>query len=1787
MAEDLGNGVSRTLSALQRQFQTIVWQKNKPPLDAELNLMGQIETERQREFVQAHMHSGFLLDPTQALLDFNTAAAWSDFFKFGRPAADEVAPVIWANVNGWLLPVTGTSTTEGDPSNRVDLFPPPTSDSRIDFVFLEAWVAQIAPNPSTENKPAQDKIWKWGNVKYGGTNIVDDIQDTTIGYETSERLQVQYRIRVFGSGSGLGTSVALDDFPDGMDDPNVQGQGTASSPVTGFAYTNMREALGDPGLWRAGDGDHTNELATEDGYTYAIPICAIFRRNSDPFVAQTASGTANQNGSYDRNPTNISFSDPAEGTKVLLTGTLTNAISESDTGVVEVDNLIGSGLDNAALSFPLFITIDGEIIRINAVDTGVVPATMTINNNGRGRGGTAALPHEAGASIAFYNTRMDGLYADEIAANDILDLRKGVTLGEWDHTQLLLHNLTKLVQGELRSSYKQSGSGDTQGPTVVEIDSLLANGTPPSQTEALDGPDGIRTVFSDAANIQPDVTMLLDDDAPQAGGFVTQFDASTSWDVGAGFLPGGFMNDTDGWENGSIIFLYIGGSGGGDGARGTFRGSERAVRFLGPKEYWKTDAEVVAQTPFTMSFIEEPATNPAAGDEPLIEHPGPLYPLKDQNFEKPFLVLGGLLNAESQVASADGFNDSPGAGEYEVELTGLNFDTLGDWYSLDAATDFQNDPTLVTKPVLHDSTTLYGMLTKNGQDRSGESSEIYLLLFGDPAFKKNNGVWQVVGAGTVGYTTQDASASDRIRVRAIREAGAAADFGGTPPAGITAELRSQYMHSVDGDGSTAGRAAVAVVLTDIFGTSGSIGNPWNAANLDDLRMPAAGTAGDPIPSKMVMRTTLQYHPGRGATARVADRIDRITAVNAGSEYLRQAVSTLDSNFEAQSGAAGSETYFSPVHVQTWNRLSGLGLDAPDAPSYGGEIVSFTEQDRENEAFIDSGSKTLIFRPYLDREMTLYKTDIVQYNASGGQLIPTSYPATSGGHVVDGAGIFTTAPVTVGYAVPPEFMPRFGRQDIPFHVDVTGAGTGTFLNGINHMFTDSQANTQTQFNIIGGTDAPSGGIEAIRLQTGVSSLSYGEFGSLTGGVSGYQARLYTDPTVQSSDLGRVLNGIQLPPFLGVARIYGIFDRRDYTGSAFELNRVTPVAGAPPNLLRTDADKQTLFIVEGGAADFTATVAPDYDGMDDHTYVIPDNAIDIRLSNSFVDGETFNDLEYIVVACVFGFARGWINKNTYVLARDNNGEGLSAALEPENLHMCIPAPAPADDQLYSAYVRTPYQGDPYMTRDGATRVVSDYENRYGQIAQANAFELSNSIQQFDSEGNTLVQTPNLRAVEVLASVDFYTTLGTGKVAGSLFAGTPLDIGFTENTPLASGRVPTTNTAAPWQMRSRAFSQGQKFNPSHAHLVLAITDNSSMVGETVKITFEVGTFVILIAVGGAPGVGEFQVGATSVETAGNLAAVIAADNGIATFLQVWSDGTGAVTFVALASGSEGEQIVVEISDHTVMALRVEEPVASFGPITTSSLRGGIDRIVNAGSGNSSLDLTGMTERLPLGILLQDSDFISEDPFNDGTSAMESRVGAIQPIQALIPLTQGEEYTRLVGGPGNWVGMADGGILHYEAFNESTAPTGSQSFRLFRGGGSAFVLTDPRPGGPVDWVAGRFPASQDPVLKGGVLVCKALLVRNFHEEAFDTADTVSHGDEIQMVILTRGILGKVDEQEVGVALTGSISPTGYGEGYAAADRYRLEGKPFVAGRVREAPDPNVELATFPFDDLTSNTEC
>lgn len=2096
MSLDFGNGVSRTLSAIKRQFSSVVWQAGKPPLDSEANLGNQIAWENLRQLVRAMMPSGFILDPTRSLEDFQFDPQWANLFKFGNPRVpqgllegQEQDPVIWANVNGWIIPIVGSNIEEeGDLSNWVKLFPPPESDRRIDFLFLEAWQCRVDPNPSEVNKPSASTLWKYGNVLYGGTNLTDDLEDPSIGMETTGRIQVQYRLRVHGGeSSGIGGSVSLSVHPDGLGDPYVYGQGTADDPVSGFAFDNMREELGDPSLWRAGDGDPENSLGTVDGYTYAIPIAAIFRRNSNTYVAVEQSGDPNQNGAFERTPYSKSLPNPLDGAQPLTTATLAEDLTPTagagvSTATVSVSNLEGSGWDDPSHTLSrVFVVIDDEIMGISAVDD--VAGTITIPAGGRGRWGTAAVGHAEGATLQFFNSRPDGIFSDEVHQDDVLDLRHAVNANDWDFGRLLEHNVAALAKNELRSAWKDAAAGDTQGVSVNEVDYLWADGTTdvPNHTEPLDGPDGIRYIWSDGAVIQPEVTLLLDNEAPQTDGYVgfngtATFDANVAWDTGADFKPSGFMNvagaaDPEAWYNGTSLFFYLGGDTGTQGARGTFRdGDTRAVRAVMPNEYWKTgypevDPQTGNQYPLSLRLMDYRAFEPAPWEMSAAnasKHAGPMYPWRAANFEYPYIVLGGLLRSELKktiTANAATLLDL-GGGVYEINV-GIDWDSAdGVYWSKDdtpgpGGGNFENDPTAITNPLLRSTRTLYGMLTQNGKNSTGMQSEIYLVLHGDKDDQDNNGAFKVIGAGTatLGLTSNPASVATHLRVIPMSQS--FETFNTTTGNTITVEFRSQEHNSDDTSDYDANTADMVVVLNDLCGLMYDRGNyaidsgnpifnyPWERHNLGygdsyNLAMPCANhDAPEPVKGKLEISMTLLYHPGRGGSARVPDELIRFAMVSGVGEtegaYLRQSPAELDPTFPTPSGMPDNETYWDPAHIQLWNKLPALGWYAPDMPSAGGEIVGYTEIDREHELFIDRGSKTIMFRPFRDREMTLQQIgfggDAFSFDRS---LIGSyRYPNLC---VKDSLDLFTQSGSIGGggmrsaYALPREWMPRFGRQDIPYYVDTTN-GQGPFFPGINHLFVDQGDTDAHVFHIIGGASnlgSPSPGVYPMFITTD-EPANYGKSGTTLGTINNrpfYKGRKTTDiddtvayadeviaalDAVNSSDFGKGLKGIQLPPYLGIARLYGIYDLRDWDtkgGRTFKANRWEMEDDPAPNLLREDVDQQTLFILQDGAKDLT-------ESGDDHTYIVPSNVIDLTRALQYQDGDTFEDYDFVVECSVFGFAKGFINRNNYVLVRDYDGSGdqhfdeWPRGEQLEGIHMCIPCPAGYNDQLYNDYNRTVYQGDPYMTRGGQVTVASDYEHRYGQVPITGQWAMETPIQQYDADGNYVPQTPNVRGFEVLASMDFYTTLGTGKVGGALFPGTPLDVGFTCNQLPAAERKPTSSTMPAWRVKTRAFTEGQKTNDSRAGLTLYFQGNANSLnpanGEYVFCRFGLldGTYVDLYGAQSAyrtylettvgidaediwdidttssqtilraesppvtgilapgefspdglsvPGarvgdavvvtqreqhIGLLMVGYVHVDDAVTInvvntwtpaafqhplddvnldgiypvdipnpgypansastnlgfpvpgAGVVPGD--VVVFVQdpavVSNDGlvvTGSVSapdtidlrvynttsvalpagpalpfrmailsaqdvashtisftnavfditviqqsedtnttvnslvttinqhptlsqncvaipvkpdkvqLIAIPTGAEGNEVTYEtkfysesgtpepVTDTIVPLADVNNEFPYFLS-SASPLLGGEDRPMNAGNGTSQINITGMTERLPLGALLQDSDFLCENPLGDDATAMKSSPTGPRPIQTLMPLVERDEYDRFFGEPGSLLALSDGSVsvTSYGAWTENN-PTGSRIYRIFRGGGPVFVLDGKHPGGPVDWVTETYSKALQPVLKGGALVCRALLVRNFYEEAdlIGGSYTLSDGDEIQMVIITQGVLGTNTTQEDGITLGGAISPAGYGEGFASADRYRLGARPMFRGFNRQIPNPaNVVLAPYP----------
>jgi len=138
-----------------------------------------------------------------------------------------------------------------------------------------------------------------------------------------------------------------------------------------------------------------------------------------------------------------------------------------------------------------------------------------------------------------------------------------------------------------------------------------------------------------------------------------------------------------------------------------------------------------------------------------------------------------------------------------------------------------------------------------------------------------------------------------------------------------------------------------------------------------------------------------------------------------------------------------------------------------------------------------------------------------------------------------------------------------------------------------------------------------------------------------------------------------------------------------------------------------------------------------------------------------------------------------------------------------------------------------------------------------------------------------------------------------------------------------------------------------------------------------------------------------------------------------------------------------------------------------------------------------------------------------------------------------------------------------------------GTRKYRISRGGGSVFGASGDVKGAPLSFLNGSIPSNLSPVLKGGVLACRAMLVKNYPEEAFSGASlaTMSQGSEVQLLVVTSAVY-QSERHEGGdiapITLRGEISPSGFGEGFVAADRFKIKGNPLIKEPANEVPSVN-----------------
>ena len=280
--KDFGAGVSGYLDPEGRNWETSVYQASKPVLDKELNLVQDVSQYKDMRLRRRAFPSGWLAGDPLSTSDM-TAAIWTASTTANEL---EIPQDLYAYVNGWLIRVGSTNATS---TNLLDLGAGPAGAGakRTDIVILEVWRKLLSASPDVDGKSPAGRIWWFGNVKIDAAddvtlNFADDILDASLGSESTKRVQIQYRLRVVQGIDPL-------TYPNGIDDPALfahsvpPAAATPDGTVTAFNYASQ-SGSGDPGLWRAGDGNPANTLGTVDGYMYAVPLMAVVRRNTTAFA---------------------------------------------------------------------------------------------------------------------------------------------------------------------------------------------------------------------------------------------------------------------------------------------------------------------------------------------------------------------------------------------------------------------------------------------------------------------------------------------------------------------------------------------------------------------------------------------------------------------------------------------------------------------------------------------------------------------------------------------------------------------------------------------------------------------------------------------------------------------------------------------------------------------------------------------------------------------------------------------------------------------------------------------------------------------------------------------------------------------------------------------------------------------------------------------------------------------------------------------------------------------------------------------------------------------------------------------------------------------------------------------------------------------------------------------------------------------------------------------------------------------------------------------------------------
>lgn len=489
-----GSTVSRYLPPGDRSWLDVIEQSGRPITDADLILSQETTQFLQQILLQRTVPSGWLRGQTRR-------DAFEDF-TFGVVPNTFTMRRLSAVVAGFPLVVEFSDTTTAGENDIVLDAPPtfggaPPDVKRTDFVFLEVWLAQVADSPNASGTvtvlpalpapgdqiliggvpltavlaaPAVDQFLIGGSTTTTAANIASAINNPANSFDTVVSATASLAvvtIKALASGSA-GNAITLSatgaaltasgaTLAGGVDEPNKPTQDTIyrHGNVLAPAGANLPDDIADPVI-----GTETTRRVQVQ---YRIRVtgqseAVNFQTQADGFSNPNVLAQAAQ-------------AAPVATYPFVRADNATASGSSDATAYGSVDGGLWVAGDGSSGSATALGTVDGFAYAIP------ICFVFRRNNDGAGSGwdplnntnGGLLSTHllfvnpAVGPVGAGLSDRPDGYLADIIVADDVLDLRRHVSMTGWDLGAELEYQMSSLLDGRNRTWAIDAADKNTLG----------------------------------------------------------------------------------------------------------------------------------------------------------------------------------------------------------------------------------------------------------------------------------------------------------------------------------------------------------------------------------------------------------------------------------------------------------------------------------------------------------------------------------------------------------------------------------------------------------------------------------------------------------------------------------------------------------------------------------------------------------------------------------------------------------------------------------------------------------------------------------------------------------------------------------------------------------------------------------------------------------------------------------------------------------------------------------------------------------------------------------------------------------------------------------------------------------------------------------------------------------------------------------------------------------------------------------------------------------------------------